>query len=313
MSMLHEAISGDPDGFRFNFMGEPGVTTASADQASSEAVAIEVNARSQISRESIDLDEVCVHPELTLLKRRLTSEDAAELLGESEVSDNDLLPGKYEGGFKLWECAVDLASFLSQEWQIGMRTGPGPMKGPSIAPTMAGKKVLELGCGHGLPGIVALINGAEVHFQDFNSQVLMGVTGPNIEANLGALSGEVQQACGSPRFFAGDWEGVGRLVTKQRSGATYDLVLSAETLYNLESQEILLNCLTQALCPPHGEAYLASKKFYFGVGGGTAAFRKLVRRQGIFECKTVANVDDGISNKREILRLSFPQSIAGYF
>ena len=44
---------------------------------------------------------------------------------------------------------------------------------------------------------------------------------------------------------AGDWEGVGRLVTKQRSGATYDLVLSSETLYNLESQEILLNCLTQ--------------------------------------------------------------------
>lgn len=38
---------------------------------------------------------------------------------------------------------------------------------------------------------------------------------------------------------------MGRLVTKQRSGATYDLVLSAETLYNLESQEILLNCLTQ--------------------------------------------------------------------
>lgn len=71
--------------------------------------------------------------------------------------------------------------------------------------------------------------------------------------------------------------------------------------------------LPQALSPPHGEAYLASKKFYFGVGGGTAAFRKLVRRQGIFECKTVANVDDGKSNKREILRLSFPQSIAGFF
>lgn len=30
-------------------------------------------------------------------QRRLTSEDAAELLGESEVTDNDLLPGKYEG------------------------------------------------------------------------------------------------------------------------------------------------------------------------------------------------------------------------
>ena len=42
--------------------------------------------------------------------------------------------------------------------------------------------------------------------QDFNSQVLEGVTAPNIEANLASLPGEVQQACGSPRFFAGDFD-----------------------------------------------------------------------------------------------------------
>ena len=46
-----------------------------------------------------------------------------------------------------------------------MRLGPGPMKGPTMGRTLSGKRVLELGCGHGLPGIVALINGAEVHFQ----------------------------------------------------------------------------------------------------------------------------------------------------
>ena len=39
------------------------------------------------------------------------------------------------------------------------------MKGPTMGRTLSGKRVLELGCGHGLPGIVALINGAEVHFQ----------------------------------------------------------------------------------------------------------------------------------------------------
>eukprot|EP00983_Pelagomonas_calceolata_P032974 1033304-Pelagomonas_calceolata.AAC.2 len=32
-------------------------------------------------------------------------------------------------------------------------------------PILQGKKVLELGCGHGIPGILALLAGAEVHFQ----------------------------------------------------------------------------------------------------------------------------------------------------
>lgn len=35
-------------------------------------------------------------------------------------------------------------------------------------------KVLELGCGHGLPGILCLLAGAEVHFQDYNAQVPTG-------------------------------------------------------------------------------------------------------------------------------------------
>ena len=36
-----------------------------------------------------------------------------------------------------------------------------------------GKKVLEIGCGQGLPGVMALKCGAEeVVFQDFNEEVL---------------------------------------------------------------------------------------------------------------------------------------------
>lgn len=34
-----------------------------------------------------------------------------------------------------------------------------------IAPLLKGKRVLELGCGHGLPGLVAALAGADVHFQ----------------------------------------------------------------------------------------------------------------------------------------------------
>ncbi|PVD30747.1 hypothetical protein C0Q70_10022 [Pomacea canaliculata] len=64
---------------------------------------------------------------------------------------SDLEAGKYEGGLKLWECAVDLCQYL-EECDI----------------SMPGCSVLELGCGGGLPGILAAKMGADiVHFQDF--------------------------------------------------------------------------------------------------------------------------------------------------
>ena len=65
------------------------------------------------------------------------------------------------GGFKLWEGAVDLAKYLHQEYNldnlITSKTDPNH--------DLVGKRVLELGCGQGLPGIVPLLAGAEVHFQ----------------------------------------------------------------------------------------------------------------------------------------------------
>ena len=65
------------------------------------------------------------------------------------------------GGFKLWEGAVDLAKYLHKEFDldnlITSKTDPNH--------DLVGKRVLELGCGQGLPGIVPLLAGAEVHFQ----------------------------------------------------------------------------------------------------------------------------------------------------
>lgn len=65
------------------------------------------------------------------------------------------------GGFKLWECAVDLAQYLCREYSldklITSKTDPNF--------ELVGRRVLELGCGQGLPGLVPLLAGAEVHFQ----------------------------------------------------------------------------------------------------------------------------------------------------
>jgi hypothetical protein len=52
-------------------------------------------------------------------------------------------------------------------------------------------------------------------------------------------------------------------------------------------------------------AFVAAKTYYFGVGGGTAAFRALVEKDGAMAVTPVAVIDDGASNKREILELRF--------
>ena len=60
---------------------------------------------------------------------------------------------------KIWECSIDLADFI-----IKMND--------TLVPS--GSAVLELGCGHGLPGIAAVLKFREAGifvFTDFNREV----------------------------------------------------------------------------------------------------------------------------------------------
>ncbi|KAF9480933.1 hypothetical protein BDN70DRAFT_876955 [Pholiota conissans] len=91
---------------------------------------------------------------------------------------SDLVPGVYEGGLKTWECSLDLVDYLD-----GLKDEVG----------FEGKKVLDLGCGTGVPSMfifreildsiepnsAQIPSPTEVHLQDYNASVLQLVTLPN--------------------------------------------------------------------------------------------------------------------------------------
>jgi len=166
--------------------------------------------------------------------------------------------------------------------------------------------VLELGCGHGLPGLVAAMAGADVHFQDYNHEVLTALTIPNAVANLSRLP--IDRHHGQLRYFAGAWQEFPAYLDSQGLSNTYDMILTAESVYEPTSSGELYECIVKSL-KPGGVAYVAAKSYYFGVGGGAVAFRRLVEEAHPVEMhvETTILIDDGVSNKREILRLTHIQ------
>ncbi|XP_027336540.1 histidine protein methyltransferase 1 homolog isoform X2 [Abrus precatorius] len=257
-----------------------------------EVLASEVPSSVKHNAESVNLDGV------TLLKGRVNTQQVFGL------SNSDLVPGKYEGGLKLWEGSLDLIKALRSDIKNGLIS-------------FGGKRVLEVGCGHGLPGIFALLEGAAaVHFQDFNAEVLRCLTIPNLDANL---CGQSQQSSSNltscdkaeVRFFAGDWSEIDKLLphvstdAKLNQGDGYDFILMAETVYAINSLQNLYNLVKKCLKHPDGVVYMAAKKYYFGVGGGTRRFLSVVEKDGVMISSLVAEITDGSSNVREVWKLAF--------
>ena len=213
----------------------------------------------------------------------------APLLELSNSSHSDLIPGVYEGGLKIWECAFDLVEYLAKsEIQF------------------SGRHILELGCGAGLPAIFALMTGAKnVHFQDYNPEVIDYVTIPSVLLNIKSMNdcssldvGFVNYGC---KFYSGDWSNLHQLIPSGH----YDIILTSETLYCPTSQPKLLATLKYLLHPKEGVAFVAAKSYYFGVGGSIGAFVDLVKQDGYFRVEKCEVIDCEVP--REILLLKIVQ------
>lgn len=291
--------SGETFNFGFGFFDSP-ARPLPPPPPSVEVLSTEASTSVKYTVEPVNLDG------LTLLKGRVSTKEVFAL------SNSDLVPGKYEGGLKLWEGSLDLVKALRSE------VGHGHL-------AFTGKRVLELGCGHGLPGIFACLEGAgAVHFQDFNAEVLKCLTIPNLNANIQKVVSPSKtnvadcETGTEVRFFAGDWSEIDKLLphvrdTKKEPECSsgdcpddgYDIILMAETVYSTTVFQRLYDLIKKCMRYPNGTVYMAAKKHYFGVGGGTRQFLSKVEEDGLMAFSMVAEVADGSSNIREVWKLSF--------
>ncbi|KAG5242107.1 histidine protein [Salix suchowensis] len=135
-----------------------------------------------------------------VLKGRVSVADIIGFVGSETISS------KTDGYLKSWDSSIDLVNVLKHEIRDGQLS-------------FRGKRVLELGCSYGIPGIFACLKGAStVHFQDLNAETIRCTTIPNVLANLEqardrqsrqpecSLTPTRQTLSPSVHFYAGEWE-----------------------------------------------------------------------------------------------------------
>ncbi|KAM7385634.1 hypothetical protein PAMP_001708 [Pampus punctatissimus] len=249
-------------------------------------------------------------------------DDGEKILSRTTEQRSDLISGVYEGGLKVWECTYDLLEVIEKEGE-----------------TFGGKAVLDLGCGAGLLGILALKRGArQVHFQDYNSTVIEQLTVPNVIINCQEddvdseddkeerSKGKTQVGDGcktktkedSPpakkravdpsqqllarcHFFSGDWSTFLTLVLKKDTPPKYDIIFTSETIYNTAYYPALHDTLHKLLAAD-GLIYLATKSHYFGVGGGLHLFETFVEEMGVFSVDHLWDSEKGLQRHVVVLR-----------
>ena len=266
----------DMTSFAFNFLASSDET---GKEKGTEITTVSNTLSGIIAPETSSFDTLSFAPVDTGVFGSLShiSNPDSGLQEQVEQLQSDLIPKMYEGGFKIWEGSLDLMRFL-----------------PSVIAEnlLSNKSILELGCGHGLPGISAMIHGNTSHLtlQDYNREVIDCVSIPNAWKNLGATD-----HC---TFLYGDWDALRLQGNLLNQG--YDIVLAAETVYSVETTNAFLRTLEHCV-KVGGLAIVSGKQYYFGVGGGMNDVVEYMRLHNArWKVGKVQQIVDGQSNVRSV-------------
>ncbi|XP_017886199.1 histidine protein methyltransferase 1 homolog [Ceratina calcarata] len=283
--------------FKFGFFEDKGDKTKDLDTKKSgidwiAAAKVEISAL-EIAKEyePNDYMENIIFPgcKLKLLRTEtalndLKKENYASII-EAESQHSDLIPAKYEGGLKIWECSYDLAHYLFEN-NVDLQN----------------KCILDLGCGTGIVGLIALLKNSIVHFQDYNVEVIKTVTIPNVLLNIDDRKSIVKRC----QFFCGDWESFTKLNNSDNETELikYDIIFTSETIYNPDNHRKLYEVFKRKL-KQEGVGFIAAKTYYFGVGGGMRQFQNLIEEDDIFNIEIAWRSKEGV--QREILKITRKQ------
>jgi len=144
---------------------------------------------------------------------------------------------------------------------------------------LGSKRVIELGCGVGLPTILALAQGADVLATD-HYEAALDFTAYNARANLDQ----------EPEVTALDWR------QPDIAGfGTFDLVLAADVLYERKNAAALAD-LVPRLLAPGGEAIFADPR-----RDEAPVFLEAVERLGFQDAADEITVEQGARGVRVLL------------
>jgi protein-histidine N-methyltransferase len=233
-----------------------------------------------------------------------------------QPQDSDLQTNIYEGGYKTWECSLDLAAYLLDR---------GPRK--DLDDLVRVHHIIELGCGSAIPSLLlfqyALTNQLPMSFTlaDYNADVLRLVTLPNLvlawaatlspdenaalfadpdapnplpaadadngdlyltPAILDAFRAALTKTGIELSFLSGAWTPTENLLALIPSAPHLNtFILGSETIYSPASLEAFAEALAALMQRVSiGKALVAAKRVYFGVGGGVDGFREACARRG---------------------------------